>query len=154
MAGEDFSGDDLFDDIDLDQFDSGDELFHNVDVETLLENRSPAERRKRDAEDDAQYPDRTSSKRQKSVQPEVHAEHLALAERLLSENFGFKAFRHEQAAAIQHLLASDNTLVVFPTGAGKSLCYQVRSSLEPCRAVSFLSHYYNSTVNVVARFLQ
>jgi len=50
---------------------------------------------------------------------------LGLAERILKANFGYEAFRHEQAGVIQSLMAGHNALAVFPTGAGKSLCYQV-----------------------------
>ena len=69
------------------------------------------------------------SKRQKSAHPgdagsEPDSHHVAVAERILADKFGYKTFRHEQAAAIQRILAGDNVLVVFPTGAGKSLCFQ------------------------------
>lgn len=56
--------------------------------------------------------------------------HLALAERLLKEKFGYDSFRYEQAGAIQSILAGENALVIFPTGAGKSLCYQVRFTVH------------------------
>ncbi|MDX1519990.1 MAG: RecQ family ATP-dependent DNA helicase, partial [Anaerolineae bacterium] len=39
--------------------------------------------------------------------------------------FGFDAFRDGQAAVIDSLLADKSTLAVFPTGSGKSLCYQL-----------------------------
>lgn len=131
MGDEFDSGDDLFDKID--EFASGDELFDGIDENVLLQ--GSAERRKRDDQDDDQYLRGASPKRQKSARPEEDAAHLALAERLLSDNFGFKAFRHEQAAAIQRILAGKNTLVVFPTGAGKSLCYQVRSPQRAGRPI-------------------
>ncbi|KAK4234543.1 P-loop containing nucleoside triphosphate hydrolase protein [Achaetomium macrosporum] len=57
--------------------------------------------------------------------------HLALAERILKEKFGYPSFRHEQAGAIQSILAGDNALVIFPTGAGKSLCYQIPAIAFP-----------------------
>src|SRR5688500_8890104 len=44
---------------------------------------------------------------------------------VLSEVFGFPAFREGQQAAIDRLLAGRSVLAVFPTGAGKSLCYQL-----------------------------
>lgn len=59
---------------------------------------------------------------------------VKLARRALKNNFGFDTFRHEQEAAIVSVLAGNNTLVIFPTGGGKSLCYQVSDSME--RALS------------------
>ena len=47
------------------------------------------------------------------------------ARRVLSEVFGFDAFRPGQEAAIGALLAGRNTLTVMPTGSGKSLCFQI-----------------------------
>lgn len=43
---------------------------------------------------------------------------------LLRERFSIDAFRDGQEQAIQHLLHGRNTLVVMPTGSGKSLIYQ------------------------------
>src|SRR3712207_6755823 len=43
----------------------------------------------------------------------------------LREHFGFSAFRPGQAEAVQAALAGRDLLVVMPTGAGKSLCYQL-----------------------------
>jgi superfamily II DNA helicase RecQ len=40
--------------------------------------------------------------------------------------FGLPSFRLKQEAAISRLLAGGSAVVVFPTGGGKSLCYQVR----------------------------
>jgi ATP-dependent DNA helicase RecQ len=46
-------------------------------------------------------------------------------ERLLKDVFGFDTFRDGQRAIIDHLLAGRSALAVFPTGGGKSLCYQL-----------------------------
>ena len=43
----------------------------------------------------------------------------------LEKNFGFSGFRPGQAEAIQSLLKGEHTLVVMPTGSGKSLIYQL-----------------------------
>ncbi|KAF2494657.1 ATP-dependent DNA helicase [Lophium mytilinum] len=48
-----------------------------------------------------------------------------LALKALKENFGFDAFRLEQAAVISRLLDGGSATVIFPTGGGKSLCYQI-----------------------------
>src|SRR5687768_3440695 len=44
---------------------------------------------------------------------------------VLSTVFGFDRFREGQAAVVEKLLAGKSVLAVFPTGAGKSLCYQL-----------------------------
>jgi ATP-dependent DNA helicase RecQ len=44
---------------------------------------------------------------------------------VLHEVFGFAAFRGEQAAIIDQVIAGGDALVLMPTGGGKSLCYQV-----------------------------
>ncbi len=43
----------------------------------------------------------------------------------LQSTFGFAEFRPGQRAVIDALLAGQSALAVFPTGAGKSLCYQL-----------------------------
>ncbi|KAH8902493.1 ATP-dependent DNA helicase [Coniochaeta sp. PMI_546] len=48
-----------------------------------------------------------------------------LARAILAEKFGYESFRHEQEGAINAVLKGDNALAIFPTGAGKSLCYQI-----------------------------
>ncbi|MEC9250078.1 MAG: DEAD/DEAH box helicase, partial [Pseudomonadota bacterium] len=48
---------------------------------------------------------------------------------LLSSTFGFPGFRPGQEEIVDRLLAGTNTLCVMPTGAGKSLCYQVPALL-------------------------
>jgi ATP-dependent DNA helicase RecQ len=50
---------------------------------------------------------------------------LDAARSLLSERFGFADFRPGQAEVIETLLAGRSALAVFPTGSGKSLCYQL-----------------------------
>jgi ATP-dependent DNA helicase RecQ len=44
--------------------------------------------------------------------------------------FGYAAFRGVQAQVIDRVLAGERTLAVMPTGAGKSLCYQLPSVLR------------------------
>lgn len=45
--------------------------------------------------------------------------------RVLNDSFGFSSFRSGQEEAIQSALAGHDTLVMLPTGSGKSLCYQL-----------------------------
>ncbi|MEM1132250.1 MAG: DNA helicase RecQ [Pseudomonadota bacterium] len=44
---------------------------------------------------------------------------------ILHQTFGFPGFRGKQEAVISRVLRGENTLAVMPTGAGKSLCYQL-----------------------------
>ncbi len=48
---------------------------------------------------------------------------------VLSSRFGFDAFRPGQEQVVEALLAGRSALAVFPTGAGKSLCYQLPALL-------------------------
>jgi ATP-dependent DNA helicase RecQ len=44
---------------------------------------------------------------------------------ILKQTFGFDHFRGVQEGVIDRVLAAQHTLAVMPTGAGKSLCYQL-----------------------------
>ena len=49
---------------------------------------------------------------------------------ILETVFGYKAFRPGQADIIDRIGKGENLLAVLPTGAGKSLCYQIPALLE------------------------
>ena len=48
-----------------------------------------------------------------------------LARKILKETWGFSEFRHKQEQAIARLIDGGSVVVVFPTGGGKSLVYQI-----------------------------
>lgn len=50
---------------------------------------------------------------------------------ILKQYFGYDAFRGEQTGLIDTLLHGRDALCVMPTGAGKSLCYQIPAMLLP-----------------------
>ena len=49
----------------------------------------------------------------------------------LHEHFGFKDFREGQREVITAILEGRDTVVVMPTGGGKSLCYQLPALMKP-----------------------
>src|SRR6478736_1076937 len=53
----------------------------------------------------------------------------ASARQVLESRFGFDAFRPGQERVVEVLLAGRSALAVFPTGGGKSLCYQLPALL-------------------------
>ena len=54
---------------------------------------------------------------------------------LLSRVFGYDRFRGQQEAIIEHTIAGGDSLVLMPTGGGKSLCYQIPALVRPGAAV-------------------
>jgi ATP-dependent DNA helicase RecQ len=51
-------------------------------------------------------------------------------EQILKQFFGHAQFRGCQQAVIERVMAGGHTLVIMPTGAGKSVCYQVPALVE------------------------
>ncbi len=50
---------------------------------------------------------------------------------LLAEHFGYTEFKPGQQAVVDHLLEGRSAAAVFPTGGGKSLCYQLPALALP-----------------------
>ena len=44
---------------------------------------------------------------------------------VLKQVYGYSAFRGKQAAVVERVVAGGDAVVLFPTGAGKSLCFQI-----------------------------
>jgi ATP-dependent DNA helicase RecQ len=54
---------------------------------------------------------------------------------ILRTTFGFPSFRGVQPQVVDRVMAGQHTLAVMPTGAGKSLCYQVPALARPGTAL-------------------
>ncbi len=54
---------------------------------------------------------------------------------VLQNTFGYPAFRGLQADIVEELIAGRDCLVLMPTGAGKSLCYQIPALLREGTAI-------------------
>lgn len=84
----------------------------------------------------------------------------------LKKIFGFSQFRGNQEPIVDNLLSQKNTFVIMPTGAGKSLCYQLpavvsdgtaivisplialmKNQVDQLNAIGINAHFLNSTLN-------
>ena len=83
----------------------------------------------------------------------------------LKKIFGFSQFRGNQELIVENLLNKRNTFVIMPTGAGKSLCYQLpavvnegtaivisplialmKNQVDQLNAIGINAHFLNSTL--------
>ncbi|ERM82192.1 ATP-dependent DNA helicase RecQ [Rhodonellum psychrophilum GCM71 = DSM 17998] len=84
----------------------------------------------------------------------------------LKQIFGFSQFRGNQELIVDNILSGRNTFVIMPTGAGKSLCYQLpavikegtaivisplialmKNQVDQMNAFNIEAHFLNSTLN-------
>ncbi len=63
--------------------------------------------------------------------PEAIREPLSI----LHDVFGHSEFRGRQEDVVRHVTAGGDAVVLFPTGAGKSICYQVPALARPGVAI-------------------
>ena len=54
----------------------------------------------------------------------------SLIEDTLVKLFGFKSFKGDQKQIILSVIQGDDSLVIMPTGGGKSLCYQIPAIIK------------------------
>ncbi|KAG9386170.1 ATP-dependent DNA helicase [Pyrenophora tritici-repentis] len=85
----------------------------------------PVAKRKLKESTTATEPVPAKRSRSKKVTPPEPSPNVLLANSILKEQFGIDGFRLDQEKAITRLLDGGSAVVVFPTGGGKSLCYQV-----------------------------
>lgn len=60
-----------------------------------------------------------------STKSDSHDSSHTLYQGILARRFGFSGLREEQRAVVERLLGGVSSLVVWPTGSGKSLCFQL-----------------------------
>ncbi len=60
---------------------------------------------------------------------------MPAAQDALKKYFGYDTFRPMQADIIEQVFAGKDSLVLMPTGGGKSICYQVPAVTLPGTAV-------------------
>ncbi|GJJ67978.1 hypothetical protein EMPS_00324 [Entomortierella parvispora] len=92
----------------------------------------------------------TAFQQQVLVQQEAKA--LNDSRKCLRSVFGLKEFRGEQQAIVEAVLSGKDVLVIMPTGAGKSLCYQLPAVMS--RGVTLVVSPLLALIHDQATYLQ
>jgi ATP-dependent DNA helicase RecQ len=58
---------------------------------------------------------------------------------ILKNTFGYPSFRPGQSDIIKSILNKNNILAIMPTGAGKSICYQIPAIINKKKNYSCIS---------------
>jgi ATP-dependent DNA helicase RecQ len=59
---------------------------------------------------------------------------MITAQQVLQQHFGYLEFRSPQREIIDHVLGGQHSLIIMPTGSGKSLCFQIPALLFAANA--------------------
>ena len=76
----------------------------------------------------------------KKTKTEHGSTSIARARKILKDTWGFSEFKHKQEQAITRLIDGGSAVVVFPTGGGKSLVYQI-----PALAFDYYDQEFNGS---------
>lgn len=60
----------------------------------------------------------------------MHSDNKQQALALLKRFYGYDSFRHLQYDVIEHVMKGEDSLVLMPTGGGKSICFQIPALLK------------------------
>ena len=104
-------------DEDFDEDDFGFDSADEVDLIALADENAPPQTAKRKSS----FEDEKPPPKRPAIAPQISSSALTA----LRQSFGLKAFRLKQEQAISRVLNGGSAVVIFPTGGGKSLCYQV-----------------------------
>ncbi|THY75775.1 ATP-dependent DNA helicase [Aureobasidium pullulans] len=143
-----YGSDDLFDELDADALVSASQQSQSAFVKSessFTIPPTPTLKRPAPINDDDDFDDNdifndpkiediwTSSQQESrnAPPPPDNPRDIALVRTLLREKFGYPAFRGEQEKIIRAILRGENALAILPTGAGKSLCYQIPAIAFP-----------------------